>query len=759
MIKVGKQLKYTTVSPVASNSTGDTCVITCHFNWANFKTPVRNLNRFLLECKKDNIPVFGAEAYLDKPTTLNIPNWIHIKATNKNICFQKEALLTIVLNNLPKKYTKIIICDHDIFFEDKDWFNKTSDALNRYDVVQPYKTAVWRGPDGFELFRKRSFLSNIAEGGHPGFTIACRRNVFEEVGLYPYCVIGGGDIIFAATVSGQFKESSARNKIYYKSHNFTTSEWYKKAERKKYNCSFIDGIIYHEFHGSIKDRRYNSRNDLIRKIDNKNIRIGDNGLVEINQNINLLQYFKDRNEDSGIVFQKQEEIIDVYSLNSSVVVTSHSGYAKSLPNVLRSIDNQTKKFVKKIIVLDGYNAIVPKDWAKVLVNTKNPNINRNKGLELVKTEWCVFWDGDNFMPKRYLEDLSCFIDDKKIGFVYPCIDYVKDNKKIKTFIPPEYDYWLNREKTFVDTSAIWRVSALNKVGGFSENQPKFDDFALSLKISRSGYIGLKSNAHTQITQHKKRRSGHIEHNLDAIWSAYTFAVVTAFSDNHCDDIFDWYKQAELPPNHTIYWYCNFKDEELLKKLKENRTANTIIRDSGDSWSGSIDNHKDESRHQHVANMYNRILNQIDDDMIMMIEDDNIGPLNGIKKLLNSFHPWDHSSKVSMVGGKYRSRSNPTCCCASTTVNKWTALEYKNVPDKVIKISMMGGGFTLYSNSAIKKSFPIVFTNNGGIIGWDGNLGMSFHRNGYTSFLDGEVKVKHMCKQIIKAYENRKIGNI
>lgn len=759
MIKVSKKLNYTTVSPVTNSVTGDTCVITCHFNWAGFKSPVRNLNRFLLECKREEIPVFGAEAYLDKPVTKDFPNWIHVKATNKNICFQKEALLNLVVKNLPKKYTKVIICDHDVWFENKNWFSDTSKALDRNDVVQPYKTAIWRGSDGFELHRKRSFLSSPEEGGHPGFAIACRRKVLEETGFYPYCILGGGDIIFAATVSGQFRKSSERNKTYYKSHDFLNSEWFKIASERKYSCGFVEGVLYHEFHGAIKDRQYNTRNSIVKKVNPSNISISKNGLVEINQSINLLPYFKNRNEDGNVSYKEKEIVTDIYDLSASVVVTCHSEYAKRIGDVLKSIDRQTKKFKKKIIVLDGFNCIVPKDWAKITVNTKNPNVNRNKGLELVQTEWCIFWDGDNIMPSNYLEGMSLFEEDESIGFVYPCIKYIRDGRVIKQFIPPEYDYWLNREKTFVDTSSLWRVSALRKVNGFSKNQPKFDDFALSLKVSRAGYVGLKSETFTQITQHKNRRSGKIEYNLDAIWNAYSFAIVTAFAQNYNSELFDWYKQAELPPNHTIYWYCNFKDEELLKKLKENRTPNTIIRDSGDSWDGSISNHKDQSRHMHVASMYNRILSQIDDDMIMMIEDDNIGPANGIKKLLECFKPWKHEEKTAMAGGKYRSRSNPICCCASTTVNKWTALEYKNVPDKVIKISMMGGGFTLYSNSAIKKSFPIVCTNNGGLIGWDGNLGMSFEKNGYKSFLDCSVKVKHMCKQVIKAYENRKIGNI
>ena len=73
---------------ISPTSVGDICVVTTHFNFANFKAPVRNLFRFVAQCKKDKIPCYGIELYLNEPETKGLDNWIQIKGTNKNICFQ-----------------------------------------------------------------------------------------------------------------------------------------------------------------------------------------------------------------------------------------------------------------------------------------------------------------------------------------------------------------------------------------------------------------------------------------------------------------------------------------------------------------------------------------------------------------------------------------------------------------------------------------------------------------------------------------------
>jgi len=739
---------------ISPTSVGDICVVTTHFNFANFKAPVRNLFRFVAQCKKDKIPCYGIELYLNEPETKNLDNWIQIKGTNKNICFQKEALLSILIKKLPAHFTKVVVVDHDIFFERANWLEATSEALNTNDVVQPYSVAVWNGPDGKELFKKQSFFKS-KELGHPGFAIAAKRKVFTELGFYPFCILGGGDIIFAASVSGRIEIVRKKLSTFYSSHNFTS--WINKAKQFKYLCTYIDGFIYHEYHGSIKDRRYIQRNDIVKSIPFESLSI-ENGLVSINGSTNkILNYFISRNEDSAYLHNPVEIVYEPESISSvSCVVTCHSTYIRGLPEILKTIDNQTRQFNEKIIVLDGCDLRnVPKGWTKVNVNFGSPNPSRNAGLDLVTSKWCVFWDGDNFMPKEYCAEISKV--NENVAFSYPSIKYIDEKKRsLKTLNVPAFNYWNLREHPFVDTSSIWKTSVLKEVKGFSCNQIKFDDYELALRITSLGYNAEKSKAFSQITQHKNRRS-RTNNNSDALWTAYTFAVVTAFGSSDCNDILEWYKKAQLPPRAKIYWYCNINNKTLYNKLINSGVKAEII-DSGPPWDG--DNHRDISRHEHVANMYDKILSSISEDLVMMIEDDNIGPIDGIRKLFNLLNPSDHSTNIAMVGGKYRSRSNPNCCCASFTAERWIAVKYDSVKDLTIPVKMMGGGFTLYNNSAIKKALPIKCTNDKrGLIGWDGNLGIKFHQHKYTSYLVGSVPVQHRCKEVIIEYEKGRIKSI
>jgi hypothetical protein len=283
----------------------DTCVVTCHFNFIGWKTPVRNLNRFLRDFKRQGIEVYGAEAYLKNPVTVGRKNWIQIKATERNICFQKEALLNIVIRNLPDNYTKIIVCDHDIFFERKDWFQEASKALDYYDFIQPFSTCVWTGLSGEELGRKESFFKvGSASWGHPGFSIGFKRSAFSKSEFYPFCIVGGGDTIIAGSVTGNIKSAKYKFKRFFDDYKILGSnEWFKKVRSQNFLYGYIDGTIYHEYHGSKKDRKYEGRGLILKNIEFENIFINESGLVEFGTKSEktmkeVYEYLKSRNEDS-----------------------------------------------------------------------------------------------------------------------------------------------------------------------------------------------------------------------------------------------------------------------------------------------------------------------------------------------------------------------------------------------------------------------------------------------------------------------------
>jgi hypothetical protein len=290
---------------VFNETKDDICIVTCHFNFIGWQTPVRNLQRFLRNCKKENIQVYGAEAYLNKPVTEKERNWIQVKATNKNICFQKEALLNLVIRNLPKNYTKIIVCDHDIFFERVDWIQECSIALEYFDFIQPFSTCVWTGLDGLELGRRESFFKTlVAATGHPGFSVGFKRSSFEKIYFYPYCIVGGGDTIFAGSVTGSIQSAKLKFKRFFNDYKIAGSnEWYRLATSQNFIHGYINGTIYHEHHGSKKERKYNERGKILKNLNFSNVFINNEGLVEIKDEEKetrdkIYEYLATRNEDS-----------------------------------------------------------------------------------------------------------------------------------------------------------------------------------------------------------------------------------------------------------------------------------------------------------------------------------------------------------------------------------------------------------------------------------------------------------------------------
>lgn len=735
-------------------TSGDLCIVTCHFNYANYNTPVRNFRRFLRLYRK--YPIYGVELFMEgiPPITKDNPNWIHLKASSRHFCFQKEALLNICINNLPKNFTKVVVVDPDVYFENENWFNDVNEKLNEFDFVQPFSTCTWTGIRGEEILSKQSFFKDKNHVGHPGFAMAFRRESFNKIKFFPFCIVGGGDIIFAAAVSKQVDKIRHSLRTYYESHKFHLSEWLNNALSYDFNCSYIDGIIYHEYHGSKTDRAYKDRNEIIRNIDVNKLTLDANGLVELDKNLSnkIYSYFKSRNEDSVNINIANKSFVSVEK-DVSVVVTSYSGYEQYLNKVIDSIDNQKVKFYKKIIVLDGYDAKVPSNWIKINANFRNPNLSRNAGLEYVNTEYVIFWDGDNFMPSNYLQSMKNVSIDNNTAIIYPNINYIEeDGRKIKSLTFKPYNYWSLRENNYIDTSSMWRTRVVKEVGGFNKEQCRFDDYDLALRITRLDYKAMHNkNAFTQITNHENRRSK-VNDGIDALWNAYTFAIITAFGSSNCEDMIELYLNAELPPKSKIYWYCDFSNIELKEKLQNaaGSYSNISVIDSGITWKGN--HHRDVSRHVHVANMYDKIISSIREDYVMFIEDDNFGPLNGIRQLFEGLKLLDPKNKAVCCGGKYRSRSNVICCCASSNSDRWVSVNYSTVKNKVINVGMIGGGFTLYANYALRKTLPIVCTNGKeGLVGWDGNIGKRLKGN--KLYMLGYVEVEHRCKEVMEFIRN------
>lgn len=294
---------------------GDLAVVSCYFNWCNYKTPARNLNRFIRQCKALGIPLFGIELSLtDNFQTAGIRGWRQFKVDSKNICFQKEALINLCVSKLPCNFTKVAWIDCDVFFDSLDWYKRLSTALDYKKIVQPFRSCSWTDQRGVVYKTASSFFLDPASHntnwrGHPGYAMACTREYFTKIGLFPYCAIGNGDTIFAAAVVNGTQEVSK-----YETKGVMPDGKISKQflQWREVTCKFfdndygiIDGIVYHEHHGTIKNRNYWNRYEKYMAEYNfeQDIKLDRRGILEFTESFSqeqrdgLLEYFKNRRED------------------------------------------------------------------------------------------------------------------------------------------------------------------------------------------------------------------------------------------------------------------------------------------------------------------------------------------------------------------------------------------------------------------------------------------------------------------------------
>lgn len=290
----------------------DMAIILCHFNWGEFITPARNLNRFIHQMAIKKIPVYGIELSLtDKFVTYGKKDWIQLKVGKENVCFQKEACINIIESIIPPIYKKIAWIDSDLTFLNDKWYQDTCKLLDTHKLVQMFDTYVDTN-ENMEIVANAP--SMIAAGGPkidsknfvglPGGAIAARRDMWKHGGLYPYCVMGGGDTVLMYTIYNMHAEKIVKSMHGVDINHDRFISWRKNIYNYiGENVAYVSGGVIHEWHGSKEKRKYINRYDIIKDVNlEKQTRLNDIGLVEfINGNITLYSkiqlYFKSRRED------------------------------------------------------------------------------------------------------------------------------------------------------------------------------------------------------------------------------------------------------------------------------------------------------------------------------------------------------------------------------------------------------------------------------------------------------------------------------
>lgn len=264
-----------------------------------FKEQIPKSDLFVIELSYFDLPFYIAES----------KNFIRLRGDRNNLMWQKERLINIALQHIPREYTNIAWIDGDILFENTKWKEDLHKKLVESSVVQLFETA-----NTLEYDRKtinRSVISIVKSqynipNAHPGFAWAARREELGQVGLFDYHITGNGDSHMYGFFSGVYPDWHATVSL-----KLPGFEYYAKTYVRKLNehltsgVGYIPGHINHIYHGNYSNRNYNSRQELLMSNNYdpvSDIRINSAGLFEWNfdsesaRNLyaDIIAYFKAR---------------------------------------------------------------------------------------------------------------------------------------------------------------------------------------------------------------------------------------------------------------------------------------------------------------------------------------------------------------------------------------------------------------------------------------------------------------------------------
>jgi hypothetical protein len=284
----------------------DICVGLCFFRPVdNYKNIIENIKIVLEDLDKSCVPFFVIELLYKNQTSI-IPNSKIVYSNS--VIFSKENLWNILEKQIPEKYSKIIFMDADVRFTNCKWIDLVSQKLNQNQVMQPMEYSYRQNKKSNLYFidsekLKPSCAKAIVIGDslsnfknyHPGYSICINRNFYHSIGgIFEDCITGAGDSLFWSCFFEKedykfIKETNNKDKF---------------LEYRKKLRSFIDkdcvgylenNILFHMYHGSEENRRYNQRKKYLPE--NYKIFKNEYGVLEIESEKDFLNYFVDRKED------------------------------------------------------------------------------------------------------------------------------------------------------------------------------------------------------------------------------------------------------------------------------------------------------------------------------------------------------------------------------------------------------------------------------------------------------------------------------
>lgn len=302
--------------------------ITAYFNPAGYRS---RLSTYLTFRKNLQIPLVAVELSFNRQFELRDDDAeIVVRLIGKDVLWQKERLLNLGLRALPRECDAVAWLDCDVVFANEAWPQLAYAALTQFPIVQLFSErcnlargaihneAGWSPVDivapgvGHTIAIGRLQPDDLRVAGNfttgrptTGLAWAARRPLLERHRLYDASVMGGGDRAIVCAAIGRFDswiDAVAANDRQ-RQHYLAWGEPFLAEVGGK--LGYVDGRIFHLWHGDASDRRYSQRHRELGQFDfdpSKDISIDANGCWQWSSNKPAMHrfvrdYFLARKED------------------------------------------------------------------------------------------------------------------------------------------------------------------------------------------------------------------------------------------------------------------------------------------------------------------------------------------------------------------------------------------------------------------------------------------------------------------------------
>ena len=307
-------------------------VVSVVYNPIRWQSRIKHYRNFRDHMLDSGVKLTVVECALgERPHELgDDPHVTHIAVRADTLAWNKENLTNIGFQRgVPADARYLAWIDADVEFANRSWASDTVHALQQYDVVQPWSSAIDLGPSGEPMLIKGAHVQtsfakvwrdlgsidewlkhglNAYSYPHPGYAWAIRRNALNNIGgLIEASGLGAGDHQMAMAFIGSIEKSihGATHAVY---QDFIRS-WGERAYRfVQGNLGFVTGMLSHQWHGEKSKRKYQERWQLL--VDHgfnpiTDLRRNLDGVLELACNkpqmrADFDRYFRQRDEDANI---------------------------------------------------------------------------------------------------------------------------------------------------------------------------------------------------------------------------------------------------------------------------------------------------------------------------------------------------------------------------------------------------------------------------------------------------------------------------